>query len=81
MSRPLSRAAHGLGSLAVFRFLAVGTEVRSMDERRAHETVGARNEQPERPASLATAEPGQDAEREDAVAGSEFVDDRIRLRE
>jgi hypothetical protein len=37
--------------------------------------------QPSPRASIVTSDPDRDAERVDATAGSEFVDDRIRLRD
>ena len=43
--------------------------------------VDAGDVQPSPPASLTAAVWDQDAERADASAGSEFVDDRIRLQE
>jgi hypothetical protein len=44
-------------------------------------TMDVREIQPSRGASIIAADLGHHAESLDAVAGSEFVDDRIRLRE
>jgi nucleoside-diphosphate-sugar epimerase len=75
-----------VGSGAILRLLAFGSEVGSMEEspRRAAEepaTVDAGDVQPSPRASFIAADREQDAESVDAVAGSEFVDDRIRLQE
>jgi len=52
----------------ILRVLGVYTEVRSMEESPRHP-------------SFTAADRDRDAERMDSVAGSEFVDDRIRLRD
>jgi hypothetical protein len=72
-------------SSAILRLLAA-SEVRSREDnpgRVAEEpaTVDAADVQPSRRASFIAADRDQGAESVDAVAGSEFVDDRIRLQE
>ena len=74
------------GSRSILRMFADGSEVPSMDEnpRRAAEesaTADARDVPPSSRVSFIAADRDQPAERVDGVAGSEFVDDRIRLRE
>jgi nucleoside-diphosphate-sugar epimerase len=75
------------GSVAILRILAAGREVRTMEESPttggAEESamVNAGDIQPSPGASFIAADRDQDVERLDTVAGSEFVDDRIRLRE
>jgi hypothetical protein len=73
-------------SSAILRLLGAGGEVRSMEarpRRAAQEpsAVDAGDVQPSPPASFIAAVRDQDAERVDAVAGSEFIDDRMRLQE
>jgi len=75
-----------LGSRAILRLLTAGSEMRGMkeDKTRAAEkptTVVAGDVQRSPRASFIAARRDQDAESVDAIAGSEFVDDRIRLRE
>ena len=75
-----------LGRLVNFRLLSPAREVRSLAESRwrvldQRATSGLRRIQPNHNASITTADPEHGAESLDAVAGSEFVDDRIRLRE
>jgi hypothetical protein len=74
------------GRLVNFRLLTPAREVRGLAEspwrvpdQRA--TLGLRKIQRNPTASITTADPEHGAESLDAVAGSEFVDDRIRLRE
>jgi hypothetical protein len=87
MSRVLLTVAAGLFSrLASVRFLSVTRVVRVIEESRTRVleepgTTDVREVQPNRAASIITAELDHHAESLDAVAGSEFVDDRIRLRE
>jgi hypothetical protein len=87
MSRGLvTSGRHFFTGSAILRLLAAGPEGRSMEEspRRAAEepaTVEAGDVQPSPRASFIAADRDQDAESVDAVAGSEFVDDRIRLQE
>ena len=87
MSRILVTSRPGFFSLlANLRLLAAAREVRSTEESptRVPEepaTMDVREIQPSRGTSIIAAGPGHDAESLDAVAGSEFVDDRIRLRE
>jgi hypothetical protein len=87
MSRTLVTSGLGFfGSRAILRLLGSGSEARSMEgsPSRAAEkpvTVDVQEVQPGRPASFIAAAWDQDGDREDAVAGSEFVDDRIRLQE
>jgi len=75
-----------LSRLANAGLLAAAREVRGMEESRTRVpkepgTMHVGEVQPNRGASIIAADLGHDAERLDAVAGSEFVDDRIRLRE
>ena len=87
MSRVLATSGLGFFSrLASVRLLAAAREVRGMEESptRVPEepgTMDVRDVQPSRGASIIAADLNHHAERLDAVAGSEFVDDRIRLRE
>jgi len=87
MSRILVTSRPGFFSLlANLRLLAATREVRGMEEsrRRVPEepaTMDVREIQPSRGTSIIAAGLGHHAENLDAVAGSEFVDDRIRLRE
>jgi len=74
------------GRLANVRLLAGTREVRSMEESRTRgpeepATMAGRGVEPGRAASIVAADRDRHAESLDAVAGSEFVDDRIRLRE
>ena len=79
MSSVLATSGLGLFSrLANVRLLAATREVRGMEESR---TIDGREIQPNRGASIIAADLDHRAESLDAVAGSEFVDDRIRLRE
>jgi hypothetical protein len=69
------------GSRAMLSLLATGGEER---ERRAVEepaTVETGDVQPSPRASFSAADREEAADSVDAVAGSEFVDDRIRLQE
>jgi len=73
-------------SRAILRLFAAGTQVHGMDEspRQASEkpaTLDAGDIQLSPRASFIVADPHQMMEHLDRVAGSEFVDDRIRLRE
>jgi hypothetical protein len=87
MSRVLLTGGPGLFSrLANVRLLAATREVRGMEESRRRlpeepATMDVREVQPSRGASIVAADLDHHAESLDAVAGSEFVDDRIRLRE
>ena len=87
MTRILVASRPGFFSrLANLRLLAVAREVRSMEESPARvpeeaATIVVREIQPSGGASIMVADRGHHAERLDAVAGSEFVDDRIRRRE
>jgi uncharacterized protein YbjT (DUF2867 family) len=87
MSRVLLTGASGLVSrLANVRLLAATREVRGMEEsptRIPEEpgTMDVRESQPNRGALIIAADLDHHAESLDAVAGSEFVNDRIRLRE
>jgi hypothetical protein len=74
MSRGLvTRATQSSTSRAIVRFLATGPGGRGVKESQRH----AAGE----PATAEAAGRDREAESADAVAGSEFVDDRIRLRE
>jgi hypothetical protein len=69
----------GLGFFSRFadvRVVADTREVRGMEE-----TIDVREVQPNRGPSIVAADLDRDAGSLDAVAGSEYVDDRIRLRE
>jgi len=87
MSRVLVTSRPGLvGSRMILRLLAAGREVRTMmvspmraTEMRTMRVIG--DLQPSARVSFIAADRDHDAGRLDAVAGSEFVDDRIRLRE
>ena len=87
MIRVLWTSRPGLVSLfANVRLLVAAREVGSMEENPARvrekpETMGVREIQPTRGTSIIAAGLGHHAESLDVVAGSEFVDDRIRLRE
>ena len=87
MSRILVTSRPGFFSLlANLRLLGATREVRGMEESRTHVpeepgTMDVRSVQPNRRASIIAADLDHYAESLDAVAGSEFVDDRIRLRE
>jgi hypothetical protein len=87
MIRVLSTGGPGFFSrLANVRLLAATCEVLGMDESRKRVpeepgTMDVREVQPNRGASIIAADLDHRAESLDAVAGSEFVDDRIRLRE
>jgi hypothetical protein len=75
-----------LGRLVDFRLLSPAREMRSLVERSwqvpdQRATVGVREIQPRNMASITAADPDHGPACLDAVAGSEFVDDRIRLRE
>jgi hypothetical protein len=72
--------------LANVQLLAATRKLRGMEESRTRVpmepgTMDVREVQPNRGASIIAADLDHDAESFDAVAGSEFVDDRIRLRE
>ena len=87
ISRVLLTGGPGFFSrLANVRLLAATRELRGMEESRTrvpmeHGTMGVREVQPNRGPSIVAAAIDHDAQSLDAVAGSEFVDDRIRLRE
>jgi hypothetical protein len=87
MSRVLLTGGPGFFSrLANVRLLAATREVHGMEESRRRlpeepATMDVREVQPSRGASLIAADLDHHAESLDAVAGSEFVDDRIRRRE
>ena len=87
MSRVLLTGGPGfLSRLANVRLLAAAREVQSPEDGLTHlpeepVTVDVREVQPSREMSSIKAALHPHAESLDAVAGSEFVDDRIRLRE
>jgi nucleoside-diphosphate-sugar epimerase len=87
MSRVLETGGRSLvGSRVMLRLLAAGRQVRAMvgSPTRAAEMraiLGAGNVQPGARVSFGATDGDHDAGRLDAVAGSEFVDDRIRLLE
>jgi nucleoside-diphosphate-sugar epimerase len=75
-----------VGSRVILRLLAAGREVRTTvgSATRAAEAramVDGGGVQPGARVSFVTADRDHDARRLDPVAGCEFVDDRIRLRE
>jgi hypothetical protein len=71
--------------LANVRLLTAAREVRGTEESptlvQELATMEVREVQPSRGASIISTDLDRHAESLDAVAGSEFVDDRIRLRE
>jgi len=82
----LTGGAGFLSRLANVRLPAATREPRGMEETRTRVpmepwTMDVREVRPNRGASIVAADLDHDAQRLDAVAGSEFVDDRIRLRE
>ena len=87
MTRGLLTGGSGFFSrLASVRFLSVTRVVRGIEESRTRGlegrgTTDVREVQPNRAARTTAADLDHYAERLDAVAGSEFVDDRIRLGE
>jgi hypothetical protein len=87
ISRVLLTGGPGFFSrLTNVRLLAATRELRGMEESRTrvpmqHGTMDVREVHPNRGPSIVAADLDHDAQRLDAVAGSEFVDDRIRLRE
>ena len=87
MSRVLVTSWPGFfGSVAILRLLAASRAVRGIGDsptRGAREPpmVDARDVRPSPDASFIAADRDHHAERLDAAAGSEFVDDRIRLRD
>jgi hypothetical protein len=84
MSRVLLTGRLGFFSrFANVRLLAVIREMRGMEESRTRvlEEPGTMDVREVQRASIIVADLRHHVERLDAVAGSEFVDDRIRLRE
>jgi hypothetical protein len=87
MSKSLVASQSGFfGSLANLRRLAFERDRRGVEGSPTRvlakpATVDVRQHQPSSGASIIAAGLGHHAESLDAVAGSEFVDDRIRLRE
>jgi len=87
MSRVLVPGGPGLvGSRVILRVLAAGREVRTIvgsltRAAQVRATVDSGDVQPGARVSFVAAERDHGAGRLDAVAGGEFVDDRIRLRE
>jgi hypothetical protein len=76
---------HFFTSSAILRLLAAGPGVRTMEENptpaaSVRADLARRNGQPDARVRFIAAD-RDDAGRPDAVAGCEFVDDRIRLRE
>jgi hypothetical protein len=86
MSRRLvTSGPHFLTSSAILRLLAAGPGVRTMEENptpaaSVRGVLDRRNVQPDARVRFIAAD-RDDAGRLDAVAGCEFVDERIRLRE
>jgi nucleoside-diphosphate-sugar epimerase len=86
MSRLLATGGPGfVGSRVILRLLTAGREVRTVVEsptRRADvPAMATPDAQPRADVSFIASARDLDAERLDAVAGSEYLDDRIRLRE
>ena len=86
MSRVLATGGPGLvGSRVMLRLLAAGREVRTVvvSLTRAAESRAIRSQdvKPVARVSFVATDRDHDAAQLDAVAGSEFVDDRIRLPE
>jgi hypothetical protein len=87
MSRGLvTSGPHLFTSSAILRLLAAGPGVRTMEENptpaaSVRAELDRRNVQPDARVRLIAADRDDDAGRLDAVAGCEFVDDRIRLLE
>jgi hypothetical protein len=87
ISRVLLTGGSGFFSrLANVRLLAATRELRGIEESRTrvpmvYGTIDVREVQPNCGPSIVAADLDHDAQSLDAVAGSEFVDDRIRLRE
>jgi hypothetical protein len=71
----VTRALGLVGGRVTLRLLAAGRELHTM--------VASPARTPEVPATVGAGhvQPGHGAERSDAVAGSEFLDDHIRLRD
>jgi hypothetical protein len=70
----------------LLQLLAVGREIRTMVAsptwtRQVPAIRDTRDVQPSAPGSFMSADSDPDAERLDAAAGCEFVDDRIHLRD
>jgi nucleoside-diphosphate-sugar epimerase len=75
-----------VGSSVILRLLAAGRAVRTkvespMRAAGVRAMLASRKGQPAATGSFSTADRDHDAGRLDVVAGSEFLDDRIRLRE
>jgi dihydroflavonol-4-reductase len=87
MSRVLATGGPGfIGSRVILRLLAAGREMRAIvrSPTRAaavRAMVDTGDVQPNACVSFVAANRDHDAGRLDAVAGCEFVDDRVRLRE
>jgi hypothetical protein len=87
MRRGLLTGGPGFFSrFANVRLLAATRDVRGLEKSRTRVpeepgTIDVREVQPNRGASIIAVDLDHYTERLDAVAGSEFVDDRIRLRE
>jgi hypothetical protein len=87
MSRCLvTSGPHFFSTSAIIRLLAAGREMRTVVGRwtravEVHAMMDTRDVQPSARASFIAADRDHNAGRLDAVAGGEFVDDRIRLLE
>ena len=87
MSSVLATSGRGFfRRLADVRLLAAAREVLGMEESRTRVpeesgTMDVREIQPNRGPSIIAADLDHHAGSLDAIAGSEFVDDRVRLRE
>jgi hypothetical protein len=80
MNTPLSRVVRAFGGPAMSRPVGVaGAATRHDVVTQAAARLKAGRVQQSRPGAVTAAVPDQDAV--DAVAGSEFVDDRLRIRE
>jgi nucleoside-diphosphate-sugar epimerase len=84
MSRVLVTSGPGVvGSRVILRLLAASRELRTLvgSRTRASEVLDAGDVQARARVSFIEADRDHYVERLDAVAGGEFLDDRIRLRE
>jgi hypothetical protein len=85
MSDFLVTGGRGLfGGGAILQLLVAGAAPRSVEESPGHaaeQPATPNGDVPSHPASLIVPVRDHDGESVDGVAGSEFVDDRIRLRE
>ena len=86
MSRLLGTSGPGFFRSPILRLLGVGNDGPRLEDSATRVAEGpsaadAEDVQLSRPSSFIAADRDHDAENVDAVAGSEFVDDQIRLQE